>query len=71
MGFNAFHSANAVGGMPMMPMGQMAFGQGSYDSTQAQFMNMYGRAGAPPPPMPQTNVPGIDLMRFYILGQVS
>jgi la-related protein 1 len=36
-------------------------------------MQMYGRGPMPPPPQPQTVVPGLNMdpLRFYVLGQVS
>lgn len=60
------------------PRGQMAstympaYGQQGYDPVQAGYMQMQmiGR-GPPPPPMPQTSVPSLDPLRFYVLGQVS
>ena len=46
---------------------------GLYDPMQNQYMHtqMYGRGAPPPPPMPQTVVPNLDPLRFYVLGQVS
>jgi len=45
---------------------------GLYDPAHAQYMHtqMYGRGAPPPPPMPQTVVPNLDPLRFYVLGQV-
>jgi hypothetical protein len=53
-------------GSPQAP-GQTA---GAYDPTAVQWQ-MYQRGAAPPPPMPQTPVQGLDVQRFYVLGQVS
>lgn len=43
---------------------------GVYDPTAVQWQ-MYQRGAAPPPPMPQTPIQGLDVQRFYVLGQVS
>ena len=63
MGYGQYHP-NGMGYMPNYSP------QGMFDPIQAQFMQMYGRGQAPPPPMPQTQVIGIDPQRFYVLGQV-
>lgn len=46
---------------------------GVYDPAVAVYgnMGMYKSASMPPPPMPQTVVPNLDPLRFYVLGQVS
>ena len=45
---------------------------GLYDPMQNQYRHtqMYGRGAPPPPPMPQTVIPNLDPLRFYVLGQV-
>jgi len=54
--------------------GHAGYGQPMYDPMQSQWANiqMYGRGPMPPPPQPQTVVPGLNLdpLRFYVLGQV-
>ncbi|ADV22192.1 hypothetical protein CNJ00100 [Cryptococcus gattii WM276] len=46
---------------------------GVYDPAAAVYgnMGMYKSASMPPPPMPQTVVPNLDPLRFYVLGQVE
>ena len=51
------------------PMGGVA-----YDSTYSGWpvqQGFYGQTGMPPPPMPQTIIPGLDGLRVYVLGQVE
>lgn len=70
MGFNTFYPVGS-GSPQMASMSQVAqYSQGAYDPSQMQYMQ-YSRSNAPPPPMPQTTVPGIDPQRFYVLGQVE
>ncbi|WVF69843.1 hypothetical protein IAT40_004624 [Kwoniella sp. CBS 6097] len=57
-----------MGFQPFYPVGYGP--QGIYDPSQAQYGVVY-RAGLPPPPMPQTVVPNLDAMRFYVLGQIE
>jgi hypothetical protein len=63
MGYN-YHSN--MGHMPQV------VGPGQYDAVQVQYMQNYNRGNqGPPAPLPQSYVQGLDMTRFYVLGQVS
>ncbi|WVN89480.1 uncharacterized protein L203_104705 [Cryptococcus depauperatus CBS 7841] len=66
MGFQSLYPT-AAGGHANQGAG------GVYDPMQAQYANMgfYRGTVIPPPPMPQTVVPNLDPLRFYVLGQVE
>ncbi|WVQ76093.1 hypothetical protein IAR50_005732 [Cryptococcus sp. DSM 104548] len=69
MGYQPFYPA-AAGGASANATGQTVYtGQGIYDPMQ--YANAYRGASMPPPPMPQTVVPNLDPLRFYVLGQVE
>ncbi|OWZ33091.1 hypothetical protein C366_05682 [Cryptococcus neoformans Tu401-1] len=76
MGFQPFYPAATAaasageGGPTGAAAGDAA---GVYDPAAAVYgnMGMYKSASMPPPPMPQTVVPNLDPLRFYVLGQVE
>ena len=71
-GGNLYQRGFGMGYPQPFPPAQNYAPNGLYDPMQAQYVQtpqMYGRG--PPPPMPQTAVPNLDAMRFYVLGQVS
>jgi len=72
--------ANGLGGeMYHRGFGYIAPGQGQLQGQGMYLMNggyvdgfgLQRGSVPPPPPMPQTMVPGLDGLRFYVLGQVS
>ncbi|WVQ83364.1 hypothetical protein IAT38_005505 [Cryptococcus sp. DSM 104549] len=70
---NLFARGYGMGFQPFYPAA--SYGQpGMYEAMQTQYGNMgvYGRGVTmPPPPMPQTMIPNLDSLRFYVLGQVE